>query len=211
LTFNDLLNQNPRSNKILVDIPIGLPNVDQTPRICDVEARKMLGIRRSSVFPAPIREILYSKNYEEANIGSKRLTGKGISKQTYGIIPKIFEVDEILKSNPNSSKIINEAHPEVCFLSLASGIPMKHNKKTQDGFKERIEILKKYWQPAEDAIAQAFLWYSGYRVARDDIVDALVLAIVATHSHKNLISIPQKPPVDDFGLPMQMISLAYNN
>jgi predicted RNase H-like nuclease len=176
-----------------------------------VEARKLLGIRRSSVFPAPIREILYSKSYDDANIGSKRLTGKGISKQTYGIIPKITEVDEFLQSNPKSSKIIHEAHPEVCFLSLAKGRPMKHNKKSQDGFQERIEILKKFWQPAEEAIAQAFLWYSGYRVARDDIVDALVLAIVATHTQNNLISIPQKPPVDDFGLPMQMVSLAYNN
>jgi predicted RNase H-like nuclease len=179
--------------------------------MCDVEARKLLGIRRSSVFPSPIREVLYSKNYEEANTGSKRLTGKGISKQTFGIIPKIIEVDEFIQSNQNSSKIINEAHPEVCFVSLAGGVPMKHNKKTQDGFQERIEILRKYWQPAEEAIAQAFLWCSGYKVARDDIVDALVLAIVATHSRKKLISIPQIPPVDDFGIPMQMVSLAYKN
>jgi len=200
-----------RCKNILVDIPIGLPDFHQTPRICDVEARKLLGNRRSSVFPAPIREILYSKNYEEANITSKRLTGKGISKQTFGILPKIIEVDEFIQSNQNSSKIINEAHPEVCFLSLTGGISMKHNKKTQDGFQERIEILNKYWQPAEEAIAKAFLWYSGYRVARDDIVDALVLAIVATNSRNNLISIPQIPPIDDFGIPMQMVYLDYTN
>jgi predicted RNase H-like nuclease len=193
-----------------VDIPIGLPNANQTPRNCDVEARRILGPRRSSVFPAPIREILDDKTYEQANIRSKKLTGKGISKQTYGIIPKIIEVDQSLQLNLKSSKIVKEAHPEVCFLSLSNGKPMQYNKKTQDGFTERIEILKKYWKPSEKAIAEAFLWYSGYHVARDDIVDALVLAIVATHSKSELVSIPKKKHLDDHKLPMQMIYLSYS-
>jgi hypothetical protein len=41
---------------VAVDIPIGLP--DAGPRVCDVAARRLLGPRRSSVFPAPVRAAL---------------------------------------------------------------------------------------------------------------------------------------------------------
>ena len=208
-TFDDLLNKVPRSKNILVDIPIGLPNPDQTPRMCDVDARRLLGPRRSSVFPAPIRNIIGIKNYEWANTKSKRLIGKGISKQSFGIIPKIIEVDRILRTNLDLSKIVLEAHPEVCFYSLTNGKPMQYNKKTQNGFSERITILKNLWEPAEQAIAEAFLWCSGYQLARDDVVDALVLAIVATHSKSELAAIPSKLQKDKYGLPMQMIYLSY--
>ncbi len=165
----------------------------------------MLGPRRSSVFPAPLREILNETTYEKANYNSKHLTGKGLSKQTFGIIPKIIEVDEVLQSKPKAWGYVREAHPEICFLSLANGQPMKHNKKTQEGFIERIEILTKYWEPAEQAIAQAFLWCSNLKVARDDVLDALVLAVIGTYSNNHLKSIPDQFQFDENGLPMEMI------
>jgi len=169
----------------------------------------MLGPRGSSVFPAPIREILSSESYEQSNSRSKRFSGKGLSKQTFGILPRIREVDELLQSDIKMSEIIREAHPEICFLSLSNGSPMKYNKKTPEGFKERFEILKAYWEPAEEALSKAVLWYGGKYVARDDVVDALVLAVTATHSRNELVSIPHDPPVDDTGLPMQMIHLVH--
>jgi predicted RNase H-like nuclease len=208
-TFRDLLNQFPKHTEMLIDIPIGLPSANQTPRICDVQARKMLNLRRSSVFPAPLREILSATSYEQANNQSRRLSGKGLSRQTYGIFPKIKEVDDVLQSDADLIKIVRESHPEICFLSLANGRPMKSNKKTDDGFKERVEILKTYWESTEDAIAEASLWRRGKQIARDDIVDALVLAAVATHPRNDLVSIPQNPPIDKVGLPMQMIYLSY--
>ena len=48
-----------------VDIPIGLS--DGPPRLCDVEARALLGERRSSVFPAPVRAVLGARSYEQAS------------------------------------------------------------------------------------------------------------------------------------------------
>src|SRR5437870_3658001 len=44
-----------------IDIPIGLP--DAGPRACDVEARRRLGPRRSSVFPAPRRALLPCRDW----------------------------------------------------------------------------------------------------------------------------------------------------
>lgn len=47
-------NSHPRV--VAVDVPIGL--LERGGRECDAEARRLLGGRRSSVFPAPIRPIL---------------------------------------------------------------------------------------------------------------------------------------------------------
>ena len=48
-----------QASLILIDIPIGLKTGGKAERRCDPEARKLLGPRRSSVFPAPCREAIY--------------------------------------------------------------------------------------------------------------------------------------------------------
>lgn len=51
---------------ILIDIPIGLHEKGTHDRLCDIEARKILGKRRSSVFPVPCRKaVYYTKKYLE--------------------------------------------------------------------------------------------------------------------------------------------------
>ena len=207
--FGELISKVPSSKNIFVDIPIGLPAANKPLRSCDVEARKMLGSRRSCVFPAPIREVANSHKYEEANLLSKQLTGKGLSKQTYFILPKINDVDRVLLSGCHSDKNIREAHPELCFLSLSDGKPMKFNKKTNEGFIERLNVLKIHWNMSEDIIMKAISEFRNPRVAKDDIVDALVLAIVAYHPEDELISIPEETQPDKFGLPMEMVFSSY--
>jgi predicted RNase H-like nuclease len=44
--------------------------------------------------------------------------------------------------------------------------------------------------------------------ARDDIIDALCLAIVASHPESDLVSIPQNPPSDQYSLPMETVTLS---
>ncbi len=57
-----------------VDIPIGLS--DSGPRRCEVEARKMVVARRSSIFPAPLRAVLGTTSYEEALAPSTGVAGR---------------------------------------------------------------------------------------------------------------------------------------
>ena len=47
-----------------IDIPIGLPS--RVPRPCDREARRLLGPRRSSVFPAPVRSAVAVGTYAQS-------------------------------------------------------------------------------------------------------------------------------------------------
>jgi predicted RNase H-like nuclease len=103
-----------------IDIPIGL--TESGPRECDLIARKLLSPRGSCVFPAPIRAVLNCETYEEANLTSIAIQGKGISKQTFAILPRIKEVDDLLAKRPDLHRKVFEVHPELCFAAW-SGSP----------------------------------------------------------------------------------------
>jgi predicted RNase H-like nuclease len=79
---------------IAIDIPIGL--LDGS-RACDIAARKLLGQPRgSSVFPVPCRAAIHATNYDDATAVNKQRTGKKLSVWTWGIVPKIKEVDDAM-------------------------------------------------------------------------------------------------------------------
>ena len=78
---------------ILIDIPIGLRESGLDERLCDKEARRLLGKRGSSVFPAPCRAAVYANSYEEASLINEKNTGRKLSQQIWNIIPKIKQVD----------------------------------------------------------------------------------------------------------------------
>jgi predicted RNase H-like nuclease len=54
-TVCELLSAFPNAERVLIDVPIGLPWRDEPIRPCDRLARSILGDRRSSVFPVPCR------------------------------------------------------------------------------------------------------------------------------------------------------------
>ena len=94
-SFPDLLAAYPDVPAIAVDIPIGLAAGE--PRHRDLAARRVLGFpRRTSVVPAPDPRLLDASTYQEALARSRALTGRGISKQTFAIFPKVAEVNRAL-------------------------------------------------------------------------------------------------------------------
>ena len=191
-----LLRQTLEHSIITVDIPIGLTELE--PRQCDLEARKILGKRRSSVFPAPIRPVLYMETYQEANSAHKQITGKGISKQSYAICKKILEFDRILSENPALQKKIKEVHPEVCFWALNKKKPMSHNKKTTDGLINRRKLIVDYFGDETLKTSRSKHFYKD--VADDDIHDAFAALWTAERIYKNNAGrIPKDPPRDKNG------------
>ena len=129
---------------VAVDIPIGLLDAYETGgRECDREARKCLGPKRgSSVFPAPVRPVLRATSYEEAKELSRRSAEvrKAISKQTWAIVCKIIEVDDLLRTRPALRDVVREVHPEVSFCELAAR-PMHYSKRKREGRDERRRAL----------------------------------------------------------------------
>lgn len=155
---------------IAVDMPIGL--LDTQPRDCDVAARRMLGPRRSSVFPAPVRDTLEAVDYHDACARSRRSSGKALSIQAYHLLPKVREVDGLVE--PEDQDRLVEAHPEAAFARLL-GRPLEHGKRTEEGRAVRARLLRE-WHPGLGAMIDC-----GHGLPAIDLLDAASLVVTATH------------------------------
>jgi predicted RNase H-like nuclease len=141
-----------------VDMPIGL--LDGPPRGCDVAARKYLERAGSSVFPAPPRAALVHTEYRSALAAARAAMGRGISKQTFNIMPKVAELDRLVDgSNQNS---IIEVHPE-CSFKMLNGDQSLPSKKSNEGEKKRRQLLADHFAMPSTAPKGA---------AVDDMLDA---------------------------------------
>lgn len=204
-SISSLCDSLPDNSKVCIDIPIGLIDQGSAGRVCDVEARKLLGhAKASSVFPAPCRPVLQARNYEEAKALSVRAIGKKLSKQAYAITPKIREVDEFLR-NSDRKVSIREVHPEVCFWALNGRSALATKKKKSDGFEQRLALLERVFPNARDLVNEALDAYPRKSVARDDVLDALVALVVACAPDEALQTVPASPFVDSEGLPMEIV------
>lgn len=193
----------PAFSVVAIDIPIGLP--DNGPREVDGFARRLLGSpRASSVFATPVRAALDADCYRDACARSEAACGSRLSKQGYAILPKIREVDELLRRSPALIGRIREVHPEVSFYFLNGGRPMLHGKKCAAGRTERVELLQNHFGSAFERLRDVL---PRSVVAADDIADALVALWsaerVAATKHETL----RGPTAHDrFGLPMEMVA-----
>jgi len=155
-----------------IDIPIGL-SADAR-RACDREARRLIGPRRNSVFPAPVRSVLGAATHGEACAASRRACGRGISTQLFNILDKIREVD--LLQSPRLQAQLFEMHPELSFTVLA-GAPMQASKRTTEGRAERAAALQTAFGGAPRLAALVETPPAGAK--RDDVLDAMVGAWTA--------------------------------
>ncbi len=194
------------ADAILVDAPIGFRDWGAEERLCDREARRALGRPRSaSVFPVPCRAALYASDYENASTLNERRTGRRLSKESWNIVGKIREVDELLRSHASARAVVREVHPEVLFWAWNCGRSMKHNKRTEAGFRERLRLLERCYPGSQAIVTSALGTYPRKAVARDDIVDALVAAVTGKLGSRSLRSFPDSPERDSTGLPMEIV------
>lgn len=200
-TFAGLVEAYPNAAAIGVDIPIGL--AEGVPRLCDVEARKVLGPRRSSVFPAPDPRFLSIPVYADALAQSRALAGKGISRQAFAIYPKVAEVNEVV--SPFTQDRIFEVHPEVSFWALNGMQPMGYWKRKPEGFEERRALLASTLAgiPIPDRQEARRL---ARPAAADDILDAIVASWTARrHAEGRSGRLPDLPLTDAVGLRMEIV------
>ncbi len=201
--LSKLINRLSDSVRILVDMPIGLLSKemnDFSNRPCDAVARKMLGKKHSSIFSPPFIEALFEKNYADAGRINFEISGKKISKQSWNIVPKIREVNSFLHLHREWRGKILESHPELTFKSLNHNKPLLHSKKKKEGIIERIYILEKHY-PAAGNLFERFLKDNSVmsNANKDDMADALCLAVLNYTRGNNLQNISDKYPEDSLG------------
>ena len=202
-TIGDFWKSFLNASLILIDMPIGLPYLGK--RECDTQTRKILGQRAASVFPVPCREALHANTYKQACRINRQKLGVQLSIQTWNISDKILEVDRLMRPGKNARRRIRESHPELCFWALAGGHPMAYSKKTSQGFSERYSLLKNTYPHTSAIVRQSLDQFLRKDLARDDILDAIVLAVSAWLSPKAMKTIPPIPPKDKMGLPMEIV------
>jgi predicted RNase H-like nuclease len=201
-TVEDLVPRLSPTAVVAIDVPIGL--VDAGARDCDRAARQRLGTRRgSSVFPAPIRPVLTAATHADACEICARIEGKRMSLQAFAIVPKVREVDALLRGRPWLQSVVREVHPELCFAAWNGGVAMAHAKKTAAGRAERERLIE-MWRPGLHASLRTR--WTRAEVARDDINDALAALWTAERiAAATAERIPSDPePRDAVGLPMRM-------
>jgi len=156
---------------LAVDMPIGFVDTPRPARACEVEARKLLPGKASSVFPTPCRPALACTTHAEANALSKTM-GVGINQQTFHLFPKMREVDALMRGNRGLHRIVYEAHPELAFARMNGGRPVLSKKRQPDGYAERRKLLAKHgFKTAIERLSGA---------ARDDMLDAMAVCRTAT-------------------------------
>lgn len=202
----DVFADHGEADRLLVDIPIGFES--STARECDILARRRLGARGVSVFPAPCRAVVEYRQregtaatYERANEIQRKHLESGISQQAWNITSKIAAMDESLR-HKSLAVDVYESHPECCFAALNDGYPIAHPKSSQTGRAARFAVLDDEIAGWKSCYQVACEDYYFNQVARDDIVDAMVLCAAGQQS---LASIPAEPSVDQCGLPMQIV------
>lgn len=154
--------------RVGVDMPIGLPQSGA--RAADIEARALLGPRRSSLFPTPVAAVLDATSYEDALARSRGASGTGLSKQAYHLLPMIRQVRDAVA--PAQGDRFFESHPETTFTVLA-GEPLP-TKKSAAGVGRRLAILRAHCPSLDEVLASA---PEGSAV--DDVLDAMVAAVSA--------------------------------
>ena len=244
-TFEKVM-AHPDLSTVAVDMPIGLCD-EKEGRACDKAARDVLGERSRSIFPAPTAGVvdLYSRMtvekrreqaaYELAKRENKKLTGsgrekdgKGLTKQTWALVPKIAEVASYLEGSPGSP--VYEVHPEVCFAAMKSlekggdpppFSPMRFSKATAAGLLERRALLNSNkafgngLEILERTVAEAD---PDGRAALDDFYDALACLWTARRIQKEpdgparalcgvdgVRKLSDSAPKDANGLPMRIV------
>jgi len=242
-TFGALLDRlDGQRALVAVDIPIGLPSGaprDDGRRRADAEARAFLGPRRaSSVFSAPCRTTLAAGGYREAcdlEVAA-RGSGKGLSIEAYNIIPKIRDVDEVIRpthqapvgSGPGVR--VREVHPEVAFAVLAGAgrrghglvhakrgcISCRKDGRACTGEADRLALLRAFVPDFEPRTVRERLLREHPRasgrggpvVGRDDAMDAVACLLAALRiARGEALTLPaSEPEYDARGLRMEIVA-----
>ena len=168
--LDELLLDHP-DGLVVIDMPIKL-NEKNYLRECDILAKRYLGKKfQSSIFIPPLKKVLKCNTYQEANELSKKLAGKGLSKQSWYLKNKISEVQEISKL----SNKLYEGHPE-CSFKMLKNEPLKAKKKSVSGIFERLYLLKRV---GLDPLSVNLKLENNSSIKIDDVLDSMVLFITA--------------------------------
>lgn len=197
---------------IAIDMPIGLPEETKgSGRIPEQLIRPLLGQRQSSVFAIPSRRAVYAEDYGEACALALATSDppRKVSRQGFGLFPKIREIDTLLRIRPALAETIFEVHPELVFWALNGRAALDQPKKVKGipfapGLRLRRSLLARSGLPGEALVDAP----PPRGAAADDLLDALAgLTVALDLATGGGRSFPDPPDRDAHGLPVAIWTL----
>ena len=192
------------AERIAVPVPVGLRERGEEPRPPERLARELLGPRRVAVYHAPVREATRKQRYQTASRVNERKAGRGLAREAFDEAAAVAEVDELLSAIPEARPVVVEAHPELCFRAFR-GEPLEYDGRTAAGYAERLRALAGFDADAPVDVVAGSEATGGHDVTVADVIDATALALTVRPGEGELRSLPEDPPTDPEGLPMQMM------
>ena len=179
---------------IVVDMPIGLASREKGKRDADVKAKSILTEvkRGGSVFYPPVKEVIErvmkkpelvsynERNYVAVCEISNKLTNRKLSRQSFGILRKIVEINSVKANN------VYEFHPEIVWVKTC-GFRQLDYKKSKTGEEQRLKCLSDKLNIQQNTLLTLIADSRRGKskdVSRDDIIDALAGLIVAKRIYK---------------------------
>lgn len=144
------------------------------------------------MFPAPPRPLLHHTDYATANAESRRIFGRGISRQAFAIWPKVRELDEIARRVPGR---FVEIHPECSFTEMTGTVPP--SKHGEPGKKFRREALERAFGEVATSLRGA---------KPDDVLDAYAVFWSALRFARGEHRVIGSDPDDACGLPIRIVA-----
>jgi predicted RNase H-like nuclease len=197
---------------IAVDMPIGLPeHTEGSGRIPEQLVRPLLGQRQSSVFAIPSRQAVSAAEYGEACRIALVTSDppRKVSRQSFGIFPKIREIDALLRARPDLVDKVFEVHPELAFWALNGGQALDQPKKVKSVPFEPGMRLRRALLNQSGLLPEALISSPPPRgAAADDLLDALAgLTVALDLATGGGQPFPDPPGRDAHGLPVAIWTL----
>ena len=194
-SLTEVLDYRPSYEIIALGHPVGLLDKPRRGgRPCDHEARLLLKWRGSAVISAPSRKVLRAGSYEAA-----RKLDKKLSPFSWALGKKVAEIEKEIQ--PYWQRTVFEVHPELSFYQLNEDVPMTYSKHSEEGQKERREVLERRLKGVERILDAELPGVKPYQ-----LLDAAACLWTSRRIASRAVSrLPEFPEWDTEGLRMEIL------
>jgi predicted RNase H-like nuclease len=131
----DILDYRPSFTVVALHAPVGLTDDPAERRLCDTNAKDLLGARAGAAVRAPSRQLLDATTFEEA-----KEIDPTLDIVRWRSLPKAVEAIREVQSW--RQRAVWEVNPELAFRQMNDGDVLSYGRRSVHGMQERQRLLE---------------------------------------------------------------------